>query len=74
MIAATSRPASRLRARLRTLVAADIEGSGLTNRRRFHGLNHLSDAMLRDIGLEREDRMAPEARRASDRLLGIALW
>ena len=74
MIAATFGPASRMRARIRALVTTDIGGSALVERRRRHGLHHLSDGMLRDIGLEREDRMSPEARRASARLLGSGFW
>jgi uncharacterized protein YjiS (DUF1127 family) len=41
---------------------------------RSRQLHELSDWILRDIGLEREDRMSPEARRASRRLNSIAFW
>lgn len=74
MTAAIFSPASRMRASIRALVAADIGGTALFERRRRHGLHHLSDEMLRDIGLEREDRMTPEARRATTRLLGSGFW
>jgi uncharacterized protein YjiS (DUF1127 family) len=41
---------------------------------RSRQLHELSDWILRDIGLEREDRMSPEARRSMQRLNAIAFW
>lgn len=43
-------------------------------RNRFRGLDHLSEATLRDIGLEREDSMSAEVRRARTRLFAHTLF
>ena len=42
--------------------------------RRARGVHELSDWILNDIGLERVDRMSPEARRTMNRLSHLALW
>jgi uncharacterized protein YjiS (DUF1127 family) len=42
--------------------------------RRGRPVHELSDWVLRDIGLEREDRMSPETRRTMTRLNGLTFW
>lgn len=44
------------------------------NPRSARPVDDLSDWILADIGLQRERRMSPEARRARDRLNSNALW
>lgn len=58
-----------LRVGLRSFTAAGMAGSAHEDRRRYHTLRHLSDATLRDIGLERDNRKSHEPRRGRG-----ALW
>jgi uncharacterized protein YjiS (DUF1127 family) len=44
---------------------------GTTRKRRVH---ELSDWILNDIGLERQDAMSADARRTMHRLNGLAPW